>query len=153
MKKIWIIYNSKYGNCRKLSEELAYKLKKDFDVKISNISDISPESIVNEKPDAILVGARIIIGKPDKKIRKFLFKLADCLDKPIPKAGTFYTHGETWIEDHSTLIPQMMDLNITEDIFLEILEIKLQKIKGPAEPGQEKKINEFIETFSHFVLI
>jgi len=153
MTKIWIIYNSKHGNCRKLSEEVAIKLQNKFEVKISNISNITPAEIASEPPDAILVGARIIIGKPDKKIRKFLFKLADCLESPIPKAGTFYTHGDVWLESFPTLISQLMTLEITEEVFLEILEIKLQKIKGPAEPGQEKKIEEFVETFSQFVSV
>ena len=72
MINVWIIYNTKHGNCKKAAEEVGSKLGDNFDVKVKQITEISPEDLAKEKPEVLIVGARIIAGSPDRKVKKFL---------------------------------------------------------------------------------
>lgn len=151
MKKIWIIYYSKTGNCQALCDEVGSKLSESFEIKIRNVKEIKLEDVVNDSPDALLVGARIVIGNPDKTIKKFVKKLGTKLSKPIPKAATLYTHASNWQDSLGKMANILKENNVAEEVFPEVLEIKLAGMKGPAETGQESKINEFVEKFSNFI--
>jgi len=151
MEKIWIIYHSKHGNCKKLADEIGSGLKGKYDVHIGDVVDLKPEAIVQENPDALLVGARIIIGKPDRKVRKFVSSLGSLLEKPIPKAACFYTHGAAWSSKANTLVQQLKDDKAADELCTEVLSVRIQKMKGPAATGQDEKIRKFIDNISAFV--
>ena len=82
----------KTGNCEKACEKLKKGLSERFDVNIGDVTKIKPEEIANDLPDLLIVGSRIIIGRPDKKVKKFVNKLGSILQSPISKAATIYTH-------------------------------------------------------------
>ena len=151
MKKIWLIYYSKTGNCQALCDEVGSKLSENFEVKTRNVEQIKLEDIVNDSPDALLVGSRIVIGNPDKTIKKFVKKIGSKLSKPIPKAATLYTHGSSWKDSYGKMTKILKENDVVEEIFSEILEIKLDGNRGPAEPGQENKISVFVENISNFI--
>lgn len=151
MSKICIIYRSKFGNCKELSQQIASDLSQENEVFLREINDISPEDIVKMQPDLLLVGCRIIIGKPDKNVKRFLEELGTHLDEPIPKAAIYYTHGSEWREKYNSLIETIKSYNVCEDVYMEMLEIKMRKFKGPAEPGQESKVESFVDSISHYI--
>lgn len=99
----------------------------------------------------LLVGSRILTGSPDKVIRKFVKNLGLKLSKPIPKAATLYIHGSSWKDSWAKMAKFLKENDVAENIFLEILEIKLDGNRGPAEPGQENKISLFVENISNFI--
>ncbi len=151
MKKVWIIYNTKHGNCKALSEKIGDKLSENFEVKIASVKNLSPEDIVSTNPDALLVGARITIASPDKKVKKFVRKLGKILEEPIPKGATFYTHLLDWREKYSKMASELKVGNVCNEICPEVLNVRMQGMKGPAIPEQDDKINKFIESVAGFI--
>jgi len=151
MVKIWIIYHTKYGNCRKVGEELKNTLSDKFDVCIGDVKKIKLDDITKDIPNILIVGSRIIIGSPDRKIKKFIKKLGAKLETPISKAATYYTHVLEWDSKYAKMAKLLKDNKVADDIFPEILNIKVRKTKGPAESGQENKIRFFTENISKFL--
>jgi len=149
--KIWIIYHTKHGNCERVCEELKSILSGKFDVSSADITKINPEDIANDLPDLLIVGSRIIIGRPDKKVKKFVNKLGSILQNPISKAAIIYTHCLKWENNYAKMANLLEENKIANELLPEILNIKMIKMKGPAEPGQENNINEFAEKVSDFI--
>ncbi|MFX1453724.1 MAG: hypothetical protein ACFFCM_23035 [Promethearchaeota archaeon] len=151
MAKIWIIYHTKHGNCKSACENLKSILSEKFDVFIGDVSSIKPEVIAEELPHLIIIGSRIIIGNPDKKVKKFIKKLGSILHNPISKAATLYTHTLKW-ESNYAKMAKILEVNkVVKEVLPEILNIKMSKTKGPAEPNQEEKINDFAERIAEFI--
>ncbi|MFX1442798.1 MAG: flavodoxin family protein [Promethearchaeota archaeon] len=151
MVKIWIIYHTKHGNCKSVCENLKSILSEKFDVSIGDVAKIKPDLIVEDSPHLIIVGSRIIIGSPDKKVKKFVNKLGSILPNPISKAATLYTHTLKWESNYAKMAKVLEENNVVKEYLPDILNIKMIKTKGPAEPDQDKNINEFAEKVSEFI--
>jgi len=67
MKSI-VVYDTNYGNTKKLAETIASKLGKD--ARAVQVSDVHPEDL--EGIDLLIVGSPIIAWGPSPKIKKFL---------------------------------------------------------------------------------
>lgn len=151
MAKIWIIYHTKHGNCKSACENLKSILSEKFDVSIGDVTNINPEEIANDSPKLLIVGSRIIVGGPDKKVKKFVNKLGSILQNPISKAATIYTHSLKWELKYAKMAKILEDNMVVNEVLPEILNIKMVKTKGPAEPDQDKNINKFAEKVAEFI--
>ncbi|MFX1316958.1 MAG: hypothetical protein ACFE9T_13940 [Promethearchaeota archaeon] len=151
MTKIWIIYNTKYGNCGIWCEEVESRLKEKYDVKKNSVKEITPNDVANDPPDVLLVGARIVVMSPDKKVKGFVKKLGGLLKQPIPKAAILYTHGSPWDDAFNKMGKILEENDVANDILPEILEIKMAKTKGPAESDQGYKVDKFIDNLTYFI--
>ncbi len=93
--KIWILHNSTYGNGKKVAETLGEVFAKKNEVKIEHIKNISPEEVVKDSPDAIVVGAFIrafmLNGASKRWVRKLKASLKQT-NKTIKYGVTFLTH-------------------------------------------------------------
>jgi flavodoxin len=92
--KVWILYDSKFGHCKKLAETLEDLLEDDFDVCVGNAKKISPDDVLVEKPDAILVGGPIHFGRPSRVITSWMkgcFALSQSSRVRVEKAFAFTT--------------------------------------------------------------
>ena len=150
---VWIIYHSKSGNCAKLSEDIAKKIGSKYETRINEVKSIKPGDISNHPPDVLIVGSRITFGKPDKTITGFVNKLSKKLNSPISKAATFYTHMSPWQSSFARMGDILNKSNMVE-ILPECLEFKIQdlgKMTAPPEPGQEPKVEEFVNKVHTFI--
>ncbi len=152
MIKIWIIYHTKHGNCKSACENLKRILCEKFDVSIGDVANIKPEVVAKDSPHLLIVGSRIIIGSPDKKVKKFVNKLGSNLKNPISKAATLYTHSLEWDSEYAKMARILEDNKIVKEVLPEILNIKMVKTKGPAEPNQDKNINAFAEKVAEYII-
>ncbi|MHA1293709.1 MAG: flavodoxin family protein [Promethearchaeota archaeon] len=152
MKKVWIIHNSKYGNSEKLANDIAINLESKFSVKVRSIKNIRPEEIGKENPHILIFGVRILATMSDRKLRKFISKIGQYLNKQIEKVAVFYTHAAPWRESFAKGMKKTLNkLTFINEVFSEFLELRMATIKGPAEPGQEEKIKNFIEKLINFI--
>ncbi|MFX1339793.1 MAG: flavodoxin domain-containing protein [Promethearchaeota archaeon] len=152
MKNVWIIHNSKYGNSEKLSNEIAVGIKDKFNVKVGSIKRINPKEIAEDNPEAIIIGGRIIAFNTDRKLTKFIKNLDIYFKKPIPKIATFYTHSEPWTDKFSRGMRKALEkTTCIGDSCPEILDVAMQKSKGPAAEGQEEKIQNYIKNLLKFL--
>jgi flavodoxin len=151
---IWIVYHTKSGNCGKLCQDIAEKLSGKFDIKTAEVKKIKPQDICNDPPVMLIVGSRITFGKPDKTITGFVKKLGNKLKYSIPKAALFYTHMTPWQTEFAKMGNILRKHNVAKDILSDFLEFKIQdtgKMSGPPEPGQEPKIDDFVNNVQNFI--
>ncbi|MHA1488637.1 MAG: flavodoxin family protein [Promethearchaeota archaeon] len=152
MENIWIIHNSKHGNSEKLSYDIAAKLKDKFNVKVGSIKTLNPEEIASDNPVALIIGARIIAFNTDRKIAKFIKKLSAYFEKPIPKIATFYTHAASWTEKFSRGMRKALEKSTCiGNVCPELLEVRIQGLKGPAAEDQDEKIQKYIKKLIEFL--
>ena len=94
--KAWIVHDSAYGNGEKLAQTMAKILEKDMKVEISHIKNITPEKVVADSPDMIVVGAAVrkfVTGGASKKWIRNLHKELEKANKEIKFGATFLTHA------------------------------------------------------------
>ena len=152
MKNIWIIHNSKHGNSEKLSNEIADGLKNKFNVKVDSIKSLNPEEIAGYNPDALIIGARIIALNTDRKMTKFIKNLGAYFEGQIPKIATFYTHAVSWTDKFSRGMRKALEKSTCiGDLCPEILEVTMEKQKGPAAEGQEETIQNYINMLINYI--
>jgi flavodoxin len=152
--KVWMIYHSKSGNCENLCEDIAKKLNGKFEIRTDEVKRIKPNDLSNNPPDVLIVGSRITFGNPDKTITGFVKKLGKKLSSPIAKAATFYTHMSPWENSFAKMDDILKNNNVVKEILPDFLDFKIQdtgKMSGPPEPGQERKIDEFIKKIQNFI--
>ncbi len=96
--KVWIIYDSKSGHCKKLAETLEDLLESVFDVSVGYAKKISPNDVLMEAPDAVLVGGPIHFGRPSRVITSWIkgcFALIQSTGSKVKKTFAFTTWSNT----------------------------------------------------------
>jgi len=74
------------------------------------------------------------------------------MKEPVPKVATFYTHASPWKDSKkSGMIKTLKKTTCVGEICPEYLEVRMQKIEGPAEEGYETKVDEFIPKLISFI--
>ncbi|WP_457557967.1 hypothetical protein [Candidatus Harpocratesius sp.] len=94
--KIWILHDSKYGNGKKLAEQLRNTFSSNAEVKMGHISEISPEIIAQNLPDVLILGGAIRMFRGALASKKWLKNLSTLLQKSNQTISTgiiFLTHG------------------------------------------------------------
>jgi flavodoxin len=136
--KIYIAYESKYGNGKKCVEHLqAFMSKKGHDVGISSVREIKPKSLPGA--DLYIFSSPTHIGGPPGKMKKFLKKLE------IKQEGAKYALLTTCL-DPKTKTLQIMEELLQPTRMTKIsdgIKIKVTGMKGPLEEGYQKKLEDF----------
>ncbi len=105
--KIGILYDSKYGNTKHVSEFLAEKMQASgHEVPLFRTKQPKPAELLAFQPDAILVGGPTHFGKPTRTLRKYIAKLGKLGHSAIiHKAAVFNCHiGDDVCENIQNLI-------------------------------------------------
>lgn len=91
MKKVLLVYGSRYGSTAEISERIGEILEDNgMDVELINLEEIKLKNLPKlEDFDGILVGSGIKINKMTKSVRKFLSKFTDILKKKENTLGVF----------------------------------------------------------------
>ncbi len=93
--KIWIVYDSKYGNNIKVAQVMGELLKK-HDVLISYAKKVTPKAVIASKPDILLFGGPRRIGKIARTICSWVEKFANQAVSEkyqLKKVGAWETRG------------------------------------------------------------
>ncbi len=101
--KIWIIYDSKFGHCKKLAETLEDLLEGDCDVSVGYAKKISPNDVLTESPETVLVGGPIHFGRPSRVISSWIrhcYALTQQSGFHVGKTGAFTTWRITGGYEH-----------------------------------------------------
>ncbi|MBN1803487.1 MAG: flavodoxin domain-containing protein [Candidatus Lokiarchaeota archaeon] len=131
--KIAILYDSKYGNTKKIAEFLTEKIHESGnDVQLFKTKETKPSQLFTYQPVALLVGGPTHFGKPTRNLTKYLKKLGK-LNSPILKAAVFncYT-GDNVCKN----IKEIISINLPK---IELLEKSLP-ICTSADGNDWKKI-------------
>jgi len=137
--KVYIAYESKYGNGKKCVEYLKEAITtKGHSVETSSIHEIKSKSLPNA--DLYIFSSPTHIGRPPRKMKKFLNNLE------IPQEEAKYTTMVTHMD------PKAKTLQIIDDLLQPKgmtkvsngVKIMVTGLKGPLEDDYEKKLDAFV---------
>lgn len=137
--KIWIVYDSKFGNNIKVAEYIKEKLGATHEVKVSYAKKGSPAVVVQDSPDVLLFGGPLRAGNLSYTIRKW----AEGFGKEAKKKGLILKKLGSWETKSEYIEEDLQKAQGAEKKFLEkslqtpeILKRLMSGIPTAQAPGQ-----------------
>ena len=141
--KVFIAYESKYGNGKKVVDQLQNALKgKGHEVQVGSVREVKPNSV--PRADLYIFHSPTHMGSPVGKVKKFLKKME------IPQKDAKYALMATHMDPDAKTLAKM-------DVFVqskgmtkssEGLKVMVKGMKGPLEEGWEQKVEAFASELS-----
>ena len=134
--KIVILYDSKYGNTKKLAEYIFQKVKTEgHDVRLFRTIETKPKQLIAFSPEALIVGGPTHFGQPAHKLSNYIKKLAKFTASSTPQyAGVFNCYTG---EDVCDVIKNQISAVLPE---MKILETTLPIVTGDGSGDNWKKV-------------
>jgi len=143
MVKVFVVYDTKYGNTRLVAEKIAEGMREvdGIETAISDVEEVDLEKVAD--CDAILIGSPNHWGGPSRTIRKFIDKLGK-LDLKAKWVVVF----DTYIKKDFEKAVKKMEKRIHEKfpnlkLTASGLSIKVGGMKGPIVEGELPKCKDF----------
>ncbi|MHA1733590.1 MAG: hypothetical protein ACTSU5_16705 [Promethearchaeota archaeon] len=149
--KIWIVYDSKFGNGARVAEMLEEALSREHEVKRGHVKDLSPKSVAGEGPGALVFGGPIHATFPSFTARSWVKKFDKVVRRleASPKGAVFTTHLQGSVE--RKWLDFTKKLSFGANVFTEVLSVKVKGTKGPLEDGAAGKVREFVARLEEFL--
>lgn len=142
MVKVLVAYESKYGNTKRVAEEIINGIKVgDADAFITEVKEVDLDMILDY--DAILIGSPNHFGGPTRGIKGFIDKLGK-----IQLKGKTFAVFDTYLGNDFEKAVKKMEKQISEKIqgvklITPGLSVKVKGIKGPIVEDELQKCVEF----------
>jgi flavodoxin len=143
LTKVIVIYESKYGNTKRVAETIVEGINEieRIDAVLKEPKHVEPTEILDY--DLILIGSPNHIGGPTRGIKKFIDKLGK-----IGLEGKMGAVFDTYMEKDFNKTVQKMEKRINEKVpslklIIPGLSIKVAGVKGPIAEGELPKCREF----------
>lgn len=143
MVKVLVVYESKYGNTRRVAETIVEGMKEvgEIETSIKELKEVDLGKVAEY--DAILVGSPNHFGGPTRGIKGFIEKLGK-----LQLDGKRYAVFDTYIKADFEKAVKKMEKHISEKApelkqIASGLSIKVQGIKGPIVENELSKCREF----------
>jgi menaquinone-dependent protoporphyrinogen IX oxidase len=151
--KVQIMTDTRYGNGKLLAEALKKEFSNGNEVKIADVKDISPEKLLEDVPDVIILGGAVRMFRGDPKSKKWLNKLNKMLEKSGKKIqyGTgFLTHALPTAKVQGfakRYLEKIEKASMIEKTYSNLLTARVKDEKGPIIPEEMEKSKVFIQEF------
>ncbi|MCZ2808886.1 MAG: flavodoxin domain-containing protein [Candidatus Bathyarchaeota archaeon] len=143
MARVFIIYDSKYGNTKLVAEKIAEGMRelKGMETEVSDVKKVDLKEI--DSFDAILIGAPTHFGGPSRTIKKFIDKLGKLKlkAKGVAVFDTFL--GEDFEKGVKKMEERLGDKVPPLRLMTSGLSIRVDGMKGPITEGELPKATEF----------
>ena len=155
--KLWILYDTQFGNGKNLAELLKNEFSEDWEIKLGDVKSISPNTVANEAPDALILGGaiRMFQGAPaSKKWLKKLNKELDSIKKEIKYGTLFLTHAlpTNLIQGYGKRFwKKLKKSNRIVKTYPKIITGRVNTEKGPFFDGELERAKEFIHEFIKWI--
>jgi flavodoxin len=144
--KVFIIYDSKYGNTKTVAEHILEGLKevKGNEATVCYAKEVNFQSLVCY--NALIVGAPNHMASPSQTMKKFINRLAE-LDLKIKNVAVFGTYsGRKRPIDRA--VKKKMEIIVGKKLpklklFSPSLSIRVKGVTGPVAEGELVKCEEF----------
>lgn len=173
LMKIWIVYDSKFGNNKRVAEYMKQKLGSSNEVFVEYAKKVNPKQVVEDRPDILLIGGPIRAGKLSRTIRNWAQKFGGIAKKTgldLKKLGVWETKfriTEALLQKNRTFFGDLKQQNdnpgprlkaLSDNIHAqhkieEILSLEVVGPEGPdggnfkdtvLESGFEQKIDQYL---------
>ena len=141
--KIFITYESKYGNGKKVVDQLQNALKgKGHEVQVGSVREVKPNSL--PQADLYVFHSPTHMGSPVGKVKKFLKKME------IPRKDAKYALMATHMDPKAMTVNKMDKLLSPKGMtkISDGLQVMVKGMKGPLEEGWEQKVEAFASEIS-----
>ncbi|MEJ2277177.1 MAG: hypothetical protein P8Y70_05415 [Candidatus Lokiarchaeota archaeon] len=151
------MYDTRFGNGKKLAESLKNQFPSDHEVEIGDVKEIAPELIANEHPDALILGGAIRMFRGAPKSKKWLKKLDKTLkndNHKIKYAGAFLTHGLPTDKMQGfgrRYLRKLEKSSMIEKVYPELLTTRVKTQQGPIYEEEMEKSDNFIKDFMNWM--
>ncbi|MFW9827721.1 MAG: hypothetical protein ACFFEY_09020 [Candidatus Thorarchaeota archaeon] len=155
--KVQIMTDTWFGNGKLLAETLKEEFSTDHFVNIADIKDVSPEIIIEEIPDVLILGGAVRMfrgGPKSKKWVKDLDNLLKKLDKKILYGTGFLTHAlpTNKVQGYARKYLNQIDkASMIENTYSELLTARVESEKGPIFPKEMEKARGYIKEFINWI--
>jgi flavodoxin len=143
MVKVFVVYDTKYGNTKLVAEKIMEGLGEveGIETAIRDVEDTDPKTAADY--DAILIGSPTHFGGPARRINKFIDKLG----KRELKAK-WVAVFDTYLGDDFEKAVKKMEQRLSEKVpglkrITPGLSIRVDDMKGPVTDGEFPKCKEF----------
>lgn len=149
MKKLWMIYDTKYGNNAILAHAIKKQLEKDFEVRIGNAQETKPRIVVADRPYALIIGGPIRFGRPSLTINRWIKNFGKTLLKSnyCPEKAEIYCTAFGDPEKVSLIYNLARQKKIAKEIDPNSTALLVEELKGPFK---NHEIQKFIDHILHF---
>jgi flavorubredoxin len=143
--KVFIIYDSKYGNTKITAKNILESLiqVEGIEADTCYAKEVDPQKLICY--DALIIGAPNHMGRPSRTIQKFIEKLGK-LDLKAKNAAVFGTYsGRLRPVDRAVKKLEIILGNKLPNLKLlsPSLSIKVKGVTGPISEGEMSKVKEF----------
>lgn len=150
MIKIFVVYDTKYGNTKLVAENIVDGLGEveGLETAISDVKEVDLEKVADS--DAILIGTPNHIGSPTRIIKKFIDKLGKLKSKAKWIAVFDTNLGGSQFEKATKKMEKRINEKISGlKLMLPGLSIKVEGMKGPVAERELRKCKEFGEKIAN----
>jgi menaquinone-dependent protoporphyrinogen IX oxidase len=143
MVKVFVLYDTKYGNTKRVAEKIVEGMRdiEGIETSISDVEKVDPKMVAGY--DAILIGGPAHFGGPTRTISRFIDKLGS-LKLEAKGAAVF----DTYLKEDFEKAVKKMEMRINEKIprlklIIPGLSIRVNGMKGPIAEGELPKCVQF----------
>lgn len=143
MTKVVIVYESRYGNTKRVAETIAESIREAGEIEtfLCELKEINLNSVL--ECDAVLIGSPNHMGGPTRGIKSFI----DSLGELQPESKKFAVF-DTYMGNDFAKAVKKMEKRISEKVhgirqIAPGLSIKVQGMKGPVADGELQRCVEF----------
>ena len=143
--KVFVIYDSKYGNTKTVAENILEGLKqiKGIEAAVGYAKDVDLQSLVCHH--ALIVGAPNHMGRPSRTMKKFIERLAelDLKTKNVAVFGT-YSGRKRPVDRAVKKMENIVEKKLPKlKLFLPSLSVRVKGVTGPVAEEELAKCEEF----------
>lgn len=143
--KVFIVYDSKYGNTKTVAENILEGLKQveGIEAAIGYAKEVNSQRLVCY--DAFIIGAPNHMGRPSRTIKKFIDRLAelDLKAKHVVVFGTYSGRVRT-VDRAVKKLEKMVEKALPNlKLISPSLSIRVKGVSGPAVEGELDKCKDF----------
>ena len=142
--RVFVVYDSKYGNTKRVAELIAEGLKENAEIEVAmgSAKEIDPKEISNH--DALIIGAPNHMGKPSRTITKFIDNLAK-VESNAKWAVAFdtYFQRQRYFEKAMKKLEKQINQKLPKvKLITSGLSIKVNGVNGPVAEGELPRAKE-----------
>ncbi len=155
--KLWILYDTKFGNGKTLAELLKKEFSEKWEIKLGDVKEISPSTVASDAPDVLILGGaiRMFMGAPaSKKWLKQLNKELDNVNKEIQYGTLFLTHALSTSKVqgyYKRFLKKLKKSNRIVKTYPQMLTARVQDVEGPIIESELEKARKFIQEFNKWI--
>jgi NADH oxidase (H2O-forming) len=143
--KVYVIYDSKYGNTKLVAENISEGLKQSgkIDVALGYVKDIDISQLAEY--DALVIGAPNHMGKPSRTMRKFVDSLSSShLDAKWVAVFDTYFQRQRYFQKAMKKLERQINERLPGLVLLTPgLSVRVKGVNGPVVDGELVKAIEF----------